>query len=58
MAEILPVDHHATFAGWNADNTRFKNESKPWSTRKRVGFIVVSALTSWIFVLSPFLLFN
>lgn len=58
MSVILPVDHHATFAGWGREKAGRKNGAAPWSSRKRVGFMLISALVSWILVLSPFVLID
>lgn len=56
MSVILPVDHHATFAGWTGE--RPQGRRKSWSGRRRVGVFLVTALASWILVLSPFLLLD
>ena len=58
MSVILPVSHHATFSGWAPEKTDRKHAAAPWSSRRRLGFIVVSALASWILVLSPFVLLD
>lgn len=56
MSPISPADHHATFAGWST--ARGKADEHSWSGRRQVGFFVISALASWILVLSPFLLLD
>ena len=58
MATFLPVDHHATFKGWVADKSENKAEACEWSSRRSVSFILISALASWVLVLSPFFLFG
>lgn len=58
MSVILPVDHHATFAGWAGEKTARKDGAASWSGRRRVGVFLVTALASWILVLSPFLLLD
>ena len=58
MSTIFPVDHHATFQELDADNSDSKVKSSAWSTRQSVGFILISALASWVLVLSPFFLFD
>ena len=58
MSTIFPIDHHATFHGMNSDITARGEVTPEWSSRQRVGFILISALASWIFVLSPFLLMD
>ena len=56
MSVIMPVDHQATFAGLAAD--RPKPADRSWSGRRQVGVFLVTALASWVLVLSPFLLLN
>ena len=56
MSVLIPADHHATFAGWTTE--RRKGSEDSWSSRKRMGFFLASALASWILVLSPFLLID
>lgn len=58
MSVIVPTDHHATFAGWETEKTDTKSYKTDWSRRRQVGFILVSALASWILVLSPFVLLD
>lgn len=58
MSTIFPVDHHATFQGWAEENAAGWTASRGWSSRKSVGFILISALASWVLVLSPLLLFT
>lgn len=58
MSVMLPVDHHATFAGCIRGKTSQKDDGAPWSSRRRLGFIVIAALASWILVLSPFVLLH
>jgi len=58
MSTIFPVDHHATFQGWGADNTESKAKPSEWSNRRSVGFILISALASWVLVLSPLFLID
>ena len=55
MSTIFSVDHHATFQGWSADYTENKAKTSEWSSRRSVGFILISALASWVLVLSPIL---
>lgn len=54
MSVIVPADHHATFAGWHPTKSNTKSRKSAWSRRRQVGFILVSALASWVLVLSPF----
>jgi hypothetical protein len=54
MATIFPVDHHATFQRWAPENSESKNKPPAWSSRRSVGFILISSLASWILVLSAF----
>ena len=56
MSVIIPADHHATFAGWAASKPRGEDKAPQWSSRRRIGFIVLSALASWTLVLAPFFL--
>jgi hypothetical protein len=58
MSTIFPVDHYATFQGWGDDNSESRAKSSAWSSRRSVGFIMISALASWILVLSPFILLD
>ena len=53
MSTILPVDHHATFQGWAANKSENKEKPRGWSSRRSVGFILISALAAWVLVLSP-----
>lgn len=56
MSVFVPADHHATFAGWESNIIDKKPASRGWSRRRQVGFILISALASWILILSPFVL--
>jgi hypothetical protein len=53
---LFTVDHHATFQGWSTDNAEAQSKASDWSSRRSVGFIVASALASWILLLTPFVL--
>ena len=56
MATIFPVDHHATFQRWAPENSDSRSKAPAWSSRRSIGFFLISALASWIFVLSAFFL--
>ena len=58
MSRIFPVDHHATFQGWAAENSVNKAKASGWSSQRSVGFILISALASWVLILSPLFLFD
>ena len=58
MSTIFPVDHHATFLGWGADKSESKAKPSQWSRRRSVGFILITALASWVVILSPLFLFD
>ena len=58
MSVILPADHHATFAGWAAEKTRHEVGENRWSSRKRMAFLALCMLASWLLVLSPFFLLS
>lgn len=58
MSVIVPAEHHATFAGWETNDSNWNTEKRSWSRRRQVGFILVSALVSWVLVLSPFVLID
>ena len=58
MSVILPADHHATFAGWDAEKAQREVGENRWSSRKRMALLVLCMLASWLLVLSPFILFG
>ena len=58
MSVILPADHHATFDGWTRSNSQDAEKQKDWSSRQRIGFLILCTIASWLVVLSPFLLFS
>ena len=56
MSVFMPADHHATFDGWSTKKSQ--GERNRWSSRKRVAFLALSMIASWLLVLSPLVLFS